>query len=223
VPEPSLHPPPARAGPAPVCALTPGLATYKRTAPSPLFHHTRPQPLHLPPRAQSNSAPSSLPSPVSSALLSLVAYGQIALALKPRLSVAILAHTSSSLIALGSLAGGFTASSARHRAMDRPPPAPSVQIGPTPMIPYPRPCFATTPPSRNRSPGGEPPRGFTGGRAPAGSPPVTAPRRQPPSSCGTWAHAHGAVPTPFRCWRAWWAACPRPRSTGPKSPPGPAS
>jgi hypothetical protein len=162
LPEPSRH----HFAPSP-----PSPATYKRTAPSPLFHHTRPQPLHLPPRAQSNSAPSSLPSPVSSALLSLVAYGQIALALKPRLSVAILAHTSSSLIAPGSLAGGFTALSARHRAMDRPPPAPSGQIGPTPMIPYPRPCFATTPPSWNRSAGGEPPRGFTGGRAPTGSPP----------------------------------------------------
>jgi hypothetical protein len=28
---------------------SPSLATYKRTAPSPLFHHTRPHPLHLPP------------------------------------------------------------------------------------------------------------------------------------------------------------------------------
>jgi hypothetical protein len=28
---------------------SPSLATYKRTTPSPLFHHTRPQPLHLPP------------------------------------------------------------------------------------------------------------------------------------------------------------------------------
>jgi hypothetical protein len=186
-----------------------------------LFHHTRPQPLHLPPRAQSNSAPSSLPSPVSSALLSLVAYGQIALALKLRLSVASLSHTSSSLIVPGSLVGGFTAASACHRAMDRPPPAPSGQIGPTPMIPYPRPCFATTPPSRNRSPGGEPPRGFTGGRAPAGSPTRHAPRHQPPSSSGTWAHTHGVVPTPFPRWRAWWAACPR--SAGPRSPPGPAS
>jgi hypothetical protein len=67
---------------------------------------------------------------VSSALLSLVAYGQIALALKLRLSVASLAHTSSSLIVPGSLVGDFTAVSARHRAMDRPPQAPSGQISP---------------------------------------------------------------------------------------------
>jgi hypothetical protein len=99
----------------------------------------------------------------------MVACDQIALALKLRLSVASLAHTFCSLIAPGSLAGDFTTTSARHRAMDQPPQAPSGQIGPTPMIPYPRPCFATTPPSQNRGPDGEPPRGFTGGRTPAGS------------------------------------------------------
>jgi hypothetical protein len=149
----SLPPPrpPIKGLPRAPCSTTPGLS-----------HSTSL------PRAQSSSAPSSLPSPVSSALLSLVAYGQIALALKLRLSVASLAHTSSSLIAPGSFVGDFTAASARHHTMDRPP---SDQIGPTPMIPYPRPCFATTTPSQNRSPGGEPPRGFTGGRAPAGSPP----------------------------------------------------
>jgi hypothetical protein len=84
------------------------------------------------PRTQSSSAPSSLPSLVSSALLSLVAYGQIALALKLRLFVASLAHTSASHISPGSVAGDFTAASARHRAVDRPPQAPSGQMAPPP-------------------------------------------------------------------------------------------
>jgi hypothetical protein len=143
---PSPPRPPIKGPPRAPCSTTPGLS-----------HSTSL------PQAQSSSAPSSLPSPVSSTLLSLVAYGQIALALKLLLSVASLAHTSSSLIAPGSLAGDFTAASARHRAMDQPPQAPSSQIGPTPMIPYTRPCFATTPSSQNRSPGH--------------FPPVTAPRR----------------------------------------------
>jgi hypothetical protein len=39
------------------------------------------------------------------------------------------------------------------------------------MIPYPRLCLATTPPSQNRNPGREPPQGLTGGPAPAGLPP----------------------------------------------------
>eukprot|EP00267_Zea_mays_P054530 XP_020407771.1 leucine-rich repeat extensin-like protein 5 [Zea mays] len=212
-------------------ASSPVLAT---SPPFPLPGHLkkdRPEPL-VPPHQASTTQPPSLrpnrarrrrPSPlrVSSALLSLVAYGQIALALKLRLSVANLAHTFSSLIAPGSLDGDFTAASARHRAMDRPPQAPSGQIGPTPMIPYPRPCFATTPPSQNWSPGGEPPRGFTGGWAPAGSPPPSPLDAVSPPSSGTWAHAHGTVPAPFPHWRAWWATCPR--SAGPKSPPPPPS
>jgi hypothetical protein len=47
------------------------------------------------------------------------------------------------------------------------------------MIPYPRPCLTTTPPSQNQNPGGEPPRGLTGGRAPAGSPPPPITRSMP--------------------------------------------
>jgi hypothetical protein len=97
------------------------------------------------PWAQSSSAPSSLPSPVSSALLSLVAYDQIALALELCLSVASLAHTFSSPIAPSGLAGDFTALSTHHRAMNRPPQAPSGQIDSTSVIPYPRSCFATIP------------------------------------------------------------------------------
>jgi hypothetical protein len=45
------------------------------------------------------------------------------------------------------LAGDLTTASARHRTVDRPPQAPSGQIGPSTMIPYPRLCLATTPPS----------------------------------------------------------------------------
>jgi hypothetical protein len=48
-------------------------------------------------------------------------------------------------------------------------------------------------------------------------------RRQPPPPSGTWAHAHGDVPTSFPRWQAKWAAYPRgrarPRSDGPNSPP----
>jgi hypothetical protein len=47
---------------------------------------------------------------------------------------------------------------ARHLAVDRPFQAPSGQIGPTTMIPYPRPCPPTTPSSQNRDPDGEPSR-----------------------------------------------------------------
>jgi hypothetical protein len=177
---PSPPRPPIKGPPQAPCSATPGLS-----------HSTSL------PWTQSSSAPSSVPSLVSSALLSLVAYGQIALALKLHLSVASLAHTSASHIAPGSLAGDFTAASARHRAVDRPPQAPSGQIGPSTMIPYPRPCLAPTPPSQNRNPGGEPPRGFTGGRASAGPPPprLRSMSSAPPSS-GMWAHTHGAVSMP---------------------------
>jgi hypothetical protein len=195
----SLPPPrpPIKGLPRAPCSTTPGLS-----------HSTSL------PRAQSSSAPSSLPSPVSSALLFLVAYGQIALAHKLCLSIASLAHTSSYLIAPGSLVGDFTAASARHRAMDLPPQAPSGQIGPNPMIPYPR----ASPPLPRRRTGAR--RRTAAGLHRRSSPGRFAPRHRstlsaPPSS-GTWAHAHGAVPAPFPHWRASWAACPR--SAGPKSP-----
>jgi hypothetical protein len=84
------------------------------------------------PRAQSSSAPSSLPSPVSSTLLSLVAYDQIALALKLRLSIASLAHTFSSLIASGRLAGDFTATSTRHPSWTGHPRHPPAKLTPPP-------------------------------------------------------------------------------------------
>jgi hypothetical protein len=66
------------------------------------------------PQAQSSSALSSLPSPVSSVLLSLVVYDKIALAQKVRRSITSLAHTCSSPITPSGLAGDFTTASARH-------------------------------------------------------------------------------------------------------------
>jgi hypothetical protein len=111
---------------------SPSPATYKRTARAPCS--TTPGLSHSTslPRAQSSSAPSSLPSPVSSALLSLVAYDQSALAFKLRLSVASLAHTFSSLIAPGSLAGDFTAASARHPPWTGHPKHPPAKLTPPP-------------------------------------------------------------------------------------------
>jgi hypothetical protein len=105
--------PPIKGLPRAPCSTTPGLS-----------HSTSL------PRAQSSSAPSSLPSPVSSVLLSLVAYDQISLALKVRLSVASLAHTFSSPIAPSGLAGDFTAASARHPPWTGHPRHPPVKLTP---------------------------------------------------------------------------------------------
>jgi hypothetical protein len=101
---------------------------------------------------------------VSSALPSLVAYGQIDLALKLRLCVASLAHTSSLPIAPGRLAGDFTAAGTRHLAVDRPSRASTGQIDPTSIIPYLRSCLATILSTQNRTTSEEPPRNFTGDR-----------------------------------------------------------
>jgi hypothetical protein len=87
------------------------------------------------------------------------------------------------------------------------------------MIPYPRPCLATTLPSQNRAPGGEPP--WTSPAVePTGSPPPPlshAPRRYPPPLADAWARAtpllRGPTGSPAR---ARWAEIPPP-------PPGPAS
>jgi hypothetical protein len=110
---------------------------------------------------------------------------------------------------------------ARHLAMDRPSQPSFGQIGPTTVIPYPRPCHATTPLSRNRDPGGEPSRTSPATGLRPVRPPSPPPNAVPPPS-GMWAHAHGAVPAPFPHWRAEWAACPRGRarlrSAAPKSP-----
>jgi hypothetical protein len=101
---------------------------------------------------------------VSSTLPSLVAYGQIALALKLCLCAASLAHTSSLPIAPSSLAGDFTAAGTHHLTMDRPSRASTGQIDPASVIPYLCSCLATIPSTQNRTTGEEPPRNFTGDR-----------------------------------------------------------
>jgi hypothetical protein len=85
------------------------------------------------------------------------------------------------------------AAGARHLAVDRPSQAPSGQIGPTTVIPYLLPCLATTPPSQNRDPGGEPPRtspavGLRPVHPPPPRHPLLAPSASPPL-------AHGPTPT----------------------------
>jgi hypothetical protein len=211
VPEPSLHPrlpepsrrqfapsPPSwrarRRLPPHLPSPSPG--TYKKDHPSSAFptpaSATSPSPS---PSSIEPAPPPSLPSPVSSVLLSLVAFDQIALALKVRRSVTSLAHTCSSPIAIGGLAGDFTVASTRQRAVDRPPQASTGQIDPISMTPYPRPCLATTPPSQNWIPGGEPPWDFTGDRTPAGF--LSPCHRSTPSatpSSGMWTHATAPSP-----------------------------
>jgi hypothetical protein len=147
MPEPSLHPPPARAIPSPVCAITtvmasssvlatppafpPSPGAYKKDLPSSAFptraSATSPSPSSIEP-----APPPSLPSLVSSVLLSLVAFDQIALALKVRRSITSLAHTCSSPIAPGGLAGDFTAASARHPPWTGHPGPPPVKLTPPP-------------------------------------------------------------------------------------------
>jgi hypothetical protein len=123
-------PPPARAVPSLVCAITtvmasssalaapppfPSPGAYKKDRPSSAFptlaSATSPSPS---PSSIEPAPPLSLPSSVSSVLLSLVAFDQIDLALKVRRSVTSLVHTCSSPITPGGLAGDFTAASA-HR------------------------------------------------------------------------------------------------------------
>jgi hypothetical protein len=171
--EPSRHPPARAVSSSPLCTTIPTVASssvhatfrpspasgaYKRTAPSsPIPHPGLGHPL---PPSPSSIEPTSLrPSsaPVSLALLPLVSSSLIHIVLELRHSLTNTMHPSSPPIALGCLAGDLTAASARHRTVDRPPRAPSGQIGPSTMIPYPRPCLATSPPSQNRAPGGEPP------------------------------------------------------------------
>jgi hypothetical protein len=86
------------------------------------------------------------------------------------------------------------AAGARHLAMDRPSQAPSGQIDPTTVIPYPCPCLATTPPSQNRGPGGEPPR-----TSPAVGPDRFTPPSPPPSAVSLpLPLARGPAPSPRR-------------------------
>jgi hypothetical protein len=120
----------------------------------------------------------------------------------------------------GSLTDDLPATGAHHLAVDRPSQAPSGQIGPTTVIPYPRPCPTTTPSSQNQDPGGEPPRTSPAvGLRPVHPP---SPLLAPAASPSLW----HVGPRPQRCsprWRAKWAACPRgharPRSARTNSPP----
>jgi hypothetical protein len=138
-------------------SLAPG--TYKRTSPSsPILHTSLGHPLPPSPSSIELAPPRPLPAPVSLALLPRLSSSLIRIVLELRHSLTNAMHPSSPPIALGCLACDLTAASTRHRAVDRPPQAPSGQIEPTPMIPYPRPCLATTPPSQNRAPGREPPQ-----------------------------------------------------------------
>jgi hypothetical protein len=111
---------------------------------------------------------------VSPALLSRLSSGPISVDPELHHSLTNTTHLSPSPIAPGIPRRRSHAADARHLVVDRPSQAPSGQIGPTTVIPYPRPCFATTPSMQNRDPGGEPPRGLTGGRAPTDSPPPNA-------------------------------------------------
>jgi hypothetical protein len=186
---------------------------YKRTTPSSLIPHTSlSNPLPPPPSSIEPTPPRPSPTPVSLALLPLLSSSLIHIVLELRHSLTNTMHPSPPPIALGSLTGDLTAASARHRAMDQPPQAPSGQIGPTPMIPYPRPCLSTTPLSQNWAPGEEPPR-----TSPAGNPdrfappppPIARSTPLPPPLADAWARTHGVRPRRSAPPWAGWAACPR--------------
>jgi hypothetical protein len=93
------------------------------------------------PSPELNRATPPRPSsaPVSSSLPSLVAYGQIAQALKLCQCATSLSRTSPSPIAPGSPTGDLTVVGARHPAVDPPSRALSSQIDPATMTPYPGP------------------------------------------------------------------------------------
>jgi hypothetical protein len=203
----------------------PAPGAYKRTTPSsPIPHTGLGHPLPPSPCPIEPAPPRPSPAPVSLALLPLLSSSQIHIVLELLHSLTNALHPSPPPFALGSLAGDLTAASARHRTMDQPPQAPSGQIGPTSMIPYPRSCLATTPPLQNRAPGGEPPWGLTVGRAPAGSPPPP-----PPSPLHVVAPllslTHGPTPTASArtapLIRGPAGSHARPRSVGPNPPPPP--
>eukprot|EP00267_Zea_mays_P046181 XP_020398530.1 vegetative cell wall protein gp1-like [Zea mays] len=146
--------PPAHAvSSSPLCATIPAVAsssvhatsrpfpapgTYKRTTPSsPIPHTSLDHPLPPSPSSIEPAPPRPSPAPVSLAFLPLLSSSLIHIVLELRHSLTNTMHPSPPPIALGSLADDLTAASARHRAVDRPPQAPSGQIGHTPMIPYP--------------------------------------------------------------------------------------
>jgi hypothetical protein len=185
---------------------------YKRTTPSSLIPHTSLSNLLPPPPSSIEPAPPHpSPTPVSLALLPLLSSSLIHIVLELRHSLTNTMHPSPPPIALGSLTGDRTAASARHRAMDQPPQAPSGQIGPTPMIPYPRPCLSTTPLSQNWAPDEEPSRTSPAVNPDrfAPPPPVARSTSLPPPLVDAWAHTHGVRPRRSAPPWAGWAACPR--------------
>jgi hypothetical protein len=120
------------------------------------------------------------------------------LARKVRRSITITAHPFPSLIVPDSLTGDLTAAGARHLTVDRPSRAPSNQINPSTMIPYPHPCLATSPTTQNWNRGGEPPWNLVDGRffpTPAGSPPPPAPVRPTDTVSLPLPLARGPAPT----------------------------
>jgi hypothetical protein len=95
---------------------------------------------------------------VTPALPSLLNSSPIVVALELHHAHASTTHPPPFPITPDSLTCDPTAAGARHLIVDRPSQAPFGQIGPTTIIPYPRPCLATTPSSQNRDHGRELPR-----------------------------------------------------------------
>jgi hypothetical protein len=189
----------------PVLATSPPFpspATYKRTAPSPLFHHTRPQPLHLPP-----SGPIELGAVVP----------PLSGELRPPLSGGLWSNYFSSYAPplyrkpSTHLLFAYCARKPRRRLHfhERPPPrhgpATPGTLRPNWTYPHdPLPPLVLRHHSLVAEP--EPQRRTAAGLHRRSSPGRFAPLSplhavSPPSS-GTWAHAHGIVPTSFPQWRA---------------------
>jgi hypothetical protein len=102
-------------------------------------------------------------------------------------------------IVLGYLAGDLVAVSTCHHAVDRSTQAPSDRIEPTPEIPYPRPCLATTSPSQIGLPA-ENHRGISPAVEPRPAPSFRhrfMPSAPLPLACGPAPrHRPRAIPTP---------------------------
>jgi hypothetical protein len=244
VPEPSLHPPPARVVPSPYAPSPPSWRARRRFPsllpfPSP-GAYKKDRLSSAFPTPTSATSPSPSPSsiepaplrppfaPVSSVLPSLVAFGQIALALKVRHSVTSLAHTCSSPIAPGDLAGDFTAASARHPPWTGHPRPPPVKLTPPPWPPTP--ARASPPlPRRKIELSMENRRGIPLAvePRPTASPPHHRATPSAPPSSGMWARAtapslrrpHAVSPLAGRVGRLPTRPRVRPRPTRPKFPP----
>jgi hypothetical protein len=160
---------------------------------------------------------------VSSALLSLLSFYQINVALELHHSLMNTTHPFPSSIAPGNLASDPTATDTRHPAVDRPPRASTGQIGSASITPYLRPCLATTPSTQNRDTGEEPPQNFTGSRFSYPQTALSPPRRRYPLIPLTRGPSPRRSLAPFlpslgRLGRLPVGARACPRSAGPKSP-----